>query len=279
MLAEVAWRAEDGASSLVVDGSAAAADGEFLSVTAWADCIALELTSLRNTGALGGALGFSSAAIAWTLPHALDGATSETHASAAPAADGTVGLRLCSTASALEGSGNGSGSGSGSSSGSGSVIGSALTAADLASGSPRLVTATYNGASLTVEWDAAAGETRVHMPSNLPSCGYTQGCGAMHEIAVSVASAPAAMRLRLVLTRNFHRTRNFYSNQPGSEITGVSAVWFEPTAAGAGDAALVPSGRRVQVSKNWHVDSSTPSEPYEGTRPPTISLSLPIPGS
>lgn len=89
---------------------------------------------------------------------------------------------------------------------------------------------------------SASGETRVFIPRELPRCGYTSGCAGTHEIEVSaIAAAGANCSLRLVLLRNFHRTRNFYqqsTHQPGAEITGISAMWIERGA---------PSGRSVQV--------------------------------
>ena len=219
-LPEVAWEPEG--------GGAAVADTTFLELTAWADCLALGVQSLRGEGALGGSLSLAAVELRWSLG-------GNEHVSAAlPAPDGSVGLRVCVGDGGL------------------------LAAANTSVASPPAnvaVGATYAGAALTTEWVATTGESVVRMPSSLPKCGYGNGCADVHEVTVSV-TADAGARVRLVLARNFHRTRNFYANSPGAEITGVSAGWVE---------GGVPSGRPLQVSKNWHVDASTPAEPYEGS--------------
>jgi hypothetical protein len=172
-------------------GGAATADGAYVEVTAWSDCLALSVQSVRSEGALGGSLSLAAVELRWTL--GLD----EHVSPATPAPDGSVALRVC-------------------------VDGGRLVAADTEAASApdnAIVAATYLGAGLTTEWRATTGESVVLMPSNLPKCSYSSGCADVHEITVSV-TADAGARLRLVLARNFHRERNALGNQAGSEITG-----------------------------------------------------------
>ena len=213
------WREQTAEGEL--GPSTLSGDGSAIEFTVWADCVSVEMVPVQPAG-----LQLTDGSITW--------ATGNATLSSPPTTGLATALRVCF---------NGEGEAVRADTGAGSTAeGGAVTVASVVS----------TGASLSVDWDAAKGETRVLVPNGgLPTCGYGGGCAATHDLAVSVAADPGTL-VRLVVARNFATWKQMPPGI-GSEITGLSAAWRE---------GGVPSGRAVQVSKNWH--TTTGLDAYEG---------------
>ncbi|KAL1503503.1 hypothetical protein AB1Y20_011984 [Prymnesium parvum] len=193
--------------------------GAHLEFTVWSDCVSVQLRPGAGTSV------FDTSAINWTIG-------THTHAEYGTTAAGAEAtLRICMSP-------NGE-----------LPLHSEDTASTVGEAQ---VHASVDRASIETAWDARRGEHRVVVPSSFPKCAYSSGCAPTHDIEVSAHGPPGSI-LRLVLSRNFHEWSST-SSRTGSEITGLSAVWYEDGQ---------PSGRGVQISKNWHTQQGL-NDPYQG---------------
>lgn len=262
LVTDVAWAPIDGVPASSAPGSDHSCSLELI---AWADCFTIELHAFHRDGALAGPLDLTTFEIRWAIG-------GEEHvASSRDAVDdasepSSVALRLCTRATGRLARAVSSPP---------PMMPSATTdGADVAGTvcEGALVSVSYEGVPLDVQYHHPSGECRACLPPSFPKCIYQHGCAPTHDIHVRVARVAGALPneptkqhgVRLVLHRNFHRRRDGAAaestSRPGAEVTGMSAAWFDATGS-------TPTGRPVQISKNWHAGgaaSAFDAPPYAG---------------
>jgi len=124
----------------------------------------------------------------------------------------------------------------------------------------RLADLTVTGGS-AVRPRSSVHDIMVEIPTSLPSCGYSPCGSKLGQVPVQVTNTHAteARVLRLALSRNFNmgpEGAGVVGRRPGAEITGMNVLLL--------DEALRPTGIPVQISKNWHDDSSAKFAGYHG---------------
>ena len=95
----------------------------------------------------------------------------------------------------------------------------------------------------------------VEIPTSTPKCGYNTGCATTPLTLVDMTATnphPGEFQtLRLSFSRNFEiRDAGLSQSTPSAEITGLSVQIWETS-------SMQPSGLPVQISKNWHVGSTS----------------------
>lgn len=308
LLADVAWapahRAPPWALRAHMSPTPQLMDGTLVEMVVWEDCIAVEVWSSRAGKGLGDALGFANVTIHWQIGHTEHVASSAD----GPESAESVALRLCTDAGGGRGDEDAAPVGMEDSTRLRTVHATQLATSHTTQHQPEatitqgvgprgnatghtsdwpMISADASTQPLdaagearvelcSVEYVAATGEHRVHLPSVPPRCHYQGGCAPTVDVRVRIR-APAGVRVRLVLARRFPRSGQTHAAGEsstaatiGSEITGLSALWLEggggegvqsagassrdAKRGGANDAGhlLLPSGRPLQVSKNWH---------------------------